>query len=99
MSFSAAVVIGIRGAESRQDNKDCLDILIPDAAGSDDRPMVSEPVEIAQVELPDVRDALDRHDDPFQAEPPREDGRLESEGRGHLGPEDPAPAELHPTSV
>src|SRR5438552_2431703 len=97
MSASAADVMATVAAESRRDNKDCRCILNRDAwPRSHDCRMVPEPIEVAQIQLTDVGDPFDRHDHPFEAEAPREHGRLQTERRRHLGPEDAAPAELHP---
>src|SRR5438132_5154500 len=97
MSASAADVMATVAAESRRDNKDCRCILNRDAwPKSHDCRMVPEPIEVAQIQLTDVRDPFDRHDHAFEAEAPGERGRLQTERRRHLGPEDAAAAELHP---
>src|SRR5207245_11358142 len=70
-----------------------------DAAASQHRAVGTKPVPIARVQLPDVRDAFDGHDHPLQAQAPREDGRLQAEWLRDLGPENPAPAQLHPATV
>src|SRR2546430_11683693 len=61
--------------------------------------MVTEPVEIAQVQLTDVRDPFECHDDTLETETPGEHGRLQTEGRRHLRPEDSASPEFHPPTV
>src|SRR6266487_6533810 len=91
--------MGGRGAESRIADKDSCVNLNASAERSDDRAVIPEPVQIAQVQLPDVRDALDRHDDSLEPEPPGEDGRPQAERAGDFRPEDAAPAEFEPSAV
>src|SRR2546430_4146874 len=100
MSASAADVMATVAAESRRDNKDCRCILNRDAwPQSHDCRMVPEPIEVAQIQLTDVRDPFDCHDHAFEAEAPCEHGRLQTERGRHLGPEDAAPTELHPPPI
>src|SRR3990170_3332085 len=61
----------------------------PASTRSEDRAVVPQPVEVAQVELPNVGDSFDRHDHALEAESPREDGRLDPEGLRDLEAIDP----------
>src|SRR5438876_12238055 len=100
MSASAADVMATVAAESRRDNKDCRCILNRDAwPRSQNCRMVPEPIEVAQIQLTDDGDPFDRHDHAFEAEAPCEHGRLQTERRRHLGPEDAAPVEPLPPPI
>src|SRR5213595_2711357 len=99
MSASAPDVIGTGAAEPRRDDKDSPGILNRDAAALQDRAVVPQPVEVAQVELPNVGEPLDRHDESLEAEAPGQDRRIDPEGDRHLRPEDAAPSELQPAAV
>src|SRR5438094_157344 len=99
MSASAPDVIGTGAAEPRRDDKDSPGILNRDGAALQDRAVVPQPVEVAQVQLPNVGEPLDRHDESLEAESPGQDRRIDPEGDRHLRPEDAAPSELHPAAV
>src|SRR5947208_3346003 len=99
MSASAPDVIGTGAAEPRRDDKDSPGILNRDAAALQDRAVVPQPVEVAQVQLPNVGEPLDRHAESLEAEAPGQDRRIDPEGDRHLRPEDAAPSELHPAAV
>src|SRR5207249_5626980 len=88
-----------RAADSRCANKDSHAILIRDAACSKDGAVVAQPIEVAQVELADVGDPLDGHDQSLEAEAPGEHRRLQAQWLRHLRPENAAAAELHPTAI
>src|SRR5207244_13651433 len=93
MSASAEDVIGTGAAEPRRDNKDSPGILNRDAAALQDRAVVPQPVEVAQVQLPNVGEPLDRHDETLEAEAPGQDRRIDPEGGRHPRPGGAAPAE------
>src|SRR3989454_12037181 len=61
--------------------------------------MVAQPVEVAQIELADVGNPLDGHDQSLEAEAPREHRRLQAQRFRHLRPEDATAAALHPTPL
>src|SRR5204862_8174051 len=96
MSASAPDVIGTGAAEPRRDDKDSLGILNRDAAALQDRAVVPQRVEVAQVQLPNVGEPLNRHDGSLEAEPPGQDRRIDPERDRRLPPEHRAPPDLHP---
>src|SRR5207247_9734890 len=100
MSASAADVMATVAAETRRDNKDCRCILNRDAwPRSQNCRMVPEPIEVAQIQLTDVRDPFDRHDHAFVAEAPGEHGRLPTLRRRLLGPDYAANVAYHPQTI
>src|SRR5438046_7562880 len=84
MSASAPDVIGTGAAEPRRDDKDSPGILNRDAAALQDRAVVPQPVEVAQVQLPNVGEPLDRHDESLEAEAPGQDRRRSEEHTSEL---------------
>src|SRR5207249_6661021 len=65
----------------------------------EDGAVVAQPVEVAQIELADVGNPLDGHDQSLEDEAPREHRRLQAQRLRHLRPEDATAAELHPASI
>lgn len=58
-----------------------------------------EGIHVGNVQVPDVLYAPFEHREPFETEPPGEDGMLDAERLDDLGPEDACSSELHPLAV